>query len=113
MTKIHFFQQVTQIDNDLKAKAAVYNNLKGSLQSLERKSTSVILRMSEWTCDINWLEIYSSGSLLTRNLADLVKKEDFVLDSEYLATLLVVVPVWVHCYIPKVICYLRIIDLST
>ncbi len=32
------------------------------------------------------------GSLLTRSLADIVKKEDFVLDSEYLITLLVVVP---------------------
>ncbi|TMW40864.1 hypothetical protein DOY81_014056, partial [Sarcophaga bullata] len=34
----------------------------------------------------------SSGSLLTRNLADLVKKEHFILDSEYLTTLLVIVP---------------------
>ena len=33
-----------------------------------------------------------SGSLLTRSVADLVKKEDFVQDSEYLTTLLVVVP---------------------
>lgn len=33
-----------------------------------------------------------SGSLLTRNLADLVKKEHFILDSEYLTTLLVIVP---------------------
>lgn len=32
------------------------------------------------------------GSLLTRSLGDIVKKEDFVLDSEYLITLLVVVP---------------------
>ncbi|KAK2149510.1 hypothetical protein LSH36_449g04015 [Paralvinella palmiformis] len=64
-------KQVTQIDQDLKSKAQSYNNLKGNLQSLERKST---------------------GSLLTRNLSDLVKKEDFVLDSEYLATILVVVP---------------------
>lgn len=64
-------KQVTQIDNDLKTKSQSYNNLKGSLQSLERKAT---------------------GSLLTRNLADLVKKENFVLDSEYLTTLLVVVP---------------------
>ena len=32
------------------------------------------------------------GSLLTRNVIDLVKKEDFVLGSEYLVTLLVVVP---------------------
>ena len=36
--------------------------------------------------------LIGSGSLLTRNLADLVKKENFVLDSEYLTTLLVVVP---------------------
>jgi len=64
-------KQTTQIDQDLKSKASAYNNLKGNLQSLERKST---------------------GSLLTRNIADIVKKEDFVLDSEYLTTLLVVVP---------------------
>ncbi|KAK1806393.1 hypothetical protein P4O66_004913 [Electrophorus voltai] len=64
-------QQVTQIDNDLKARASAYNNLKGNLQNLERKN---------------------AGSLLTRSLADIVKKEDFVLDSEYLITLLVVVP---------------------
>ncbi|XP_006897234.1 PREDICTED: V-type proton ATPase subunit C 1-like [Elephantulus edwardii] len=32
------------------------------------------------------------GSLLTRSLAEIVKKDDFVLDSEYLVTLLVVVP---------------------
>lgn len=29
---------------------------------------------------------------MTRNLADLVKKEHFILDSEYLTTLLVIVP---------------------
>ncbi len=33
------FQQVTQIDNDLKAKSSAYNNLKGNLISLERKAT--------------------------------------------------------------------------
>uniref|UniRef100_A0A8C9RFI0 V-type proton ATPase subunit C n=1 Tax=Scleropages formosus TaxID=113540 RepID=A0A8C9RFI0_SCLFO len=64
-------KQVTQIDNDLKSRASAYNNLKGNLQNLERKN---------------------AGSLLTRSLADIVKKEDFVLDSEYLVTLLVVVP---------------------
>uniref|UniRef100_A0A673KQN9 V-type proton ATPase subunit C n=1 Tax=Sinocyclocheilus rhinocerous TaxID=307959 RepID=A0A673KQN9_9TELE len=63
--------KVTQIDNDLKARASAYNSLKGNLQSLERKNV---------------------GSILTRSLADIVKKEDFVLDSEYLITLLVVVP---------------------
>lgn len=36
--------------------------------------------------------VYSRGSLLTRNLADLVKKEHFILDSEYLQTLIVIVP---------------------
>ncbi|XP_022096398.1 V-type proton ATPase subunit C 1-A-like [Acanthaster planci] len=64
-------KQVTQMDGDLKTKASAYNNLKGTLQSLERKAT---------------------GSLLTRNLGDLVKKEDFISNSEYLVTLLVVVP---------------------
>lgn len=64
-------KQVGQIDADLKTKSQAYNNLKGNLQSLEKKQT---------------------GSLLTRNLADLVKKEHFILDSEYLTTLLVIVP---------------------
>jgi len=64
-------KQVTQIDADLKTKSTAYNNLKGNLQNLEKKQT---------------------GSLLTRNLADLVKKEHFILDSEYLTTLLVIVP---------------------
>lgn len=64
-------KQVGQIDADLKTKSTTYNNLKGSLQNLEKKQT---------------------GSLLTRNLADLVRKEHFILDSEYLSTLLVIVP---------------------
>ncbi|XP_061772497.1 V-type proton ATPase subunit C 1-A-like [Nerophis ophidion] len=64
-------KQVMQIDTDLKSRASAYNNLKGTLQNLERKN---------------------AGSLLTRSLADIVKKEDFVLDSEYLITQLVVVP---------------------
>ncbi|XP_073481485.1 V-type proton ATPase subunit C 2 [Aquarana catesbeiana] len=64
-------KQMTQIDTDLKSRAQTYNNIKGNLQSLERKTV---------------------GNLLTRTLADIVNKEDFVLDSEYLITLLVVVP---------------------
>uniref|UniRef100_A0A1B6CKL6 V-type proton ATPase subunit C n=1 Tax=Clastoptera arizonana TaxID=38151 RepID=A0A1B6CKL6_9HEMI len=73
---------VGQIDADLKTKSTAYNNLKSSLQNMEKKQT---------------------GSLLTRNLADLVKKEHFILDSEYLTTLLVVVPKpifndWNHYY---------------
>ena len=64
-------KQIGQIDADYKSKSASYNLLKGSLQSLERKQT---------------------GSLLVRNLGDLTKREHFVLGSEYLVTLLVVVP---------------------
>lgn len=64
-------KQVTQIDNDLKQKSVAYNNLKNCLSSIDRKTT---------------------GSLITRDLADVVKAEDFVLNSEYLQTLMVVVP---------------------
>lgn len=64
-------KQIGQIEADLKTKSSAYNNLKSNLQNMEKKQT---------------------GSLLTRNLADLVKKEHFILDSEYLTTLLVVVP---------------------
>lgn len=64
-------KQLSQIDTDLKSRALTYNSIKGNLQSLERKTV---------------------GSLLTRTLADIVNKEDFVLNSEYLITLLVVVP---------------------
>jgi len=64
-------KQVGQIEADLKVKSQAYNALKASLQNIEKKQT---------------------GSLMTRNLGDLVKKEHFVLDSEYLTTLLVVVP---------------------
>ncbi|PAV76199.1 hypothetical protein WR25_21342 [Diploscapter pachys] len=64
-------KQITQIDNDLKAKSVAYNNLKNTLASIDRKAT---------------------GSLLTKDLADVVKADDFVLNSEYLQTILVVVP---------------------
>ena len=45
------FQQVTQIDADLKTKASAYNNLKGSLQTLERKATYVV------RFTVNWLTL--------------------------------------------------------
>ncbi|KAI6187523.1 V-ATPase subunit C [Aphelenchoides besseyi] len=63
--------QITQIDNDLKAKALTYNNLKNTLASIDRKAT---------------------GSLITKDLSDLVKADDFVQNSEYLQTIVVVVP---------------------
>uniref|UniRef100_H2YK91 V-type proton ATPase subunit C n=1 Tax=Ciona savignyi TaxID=51511 RepID=H2YK91_CIOSA len=63
---------VTQVDSDLRMKSHSYNNLKSNLQSMERKAT---------------------GSLLLRNLREIVRKEDFIVGSEYLQTLLIAVPV--------------------
>jgi len=64
-------KDVTHIEMELKTRYNAYNNLKGNLQQLARKAT---------------------GNLLTRNLVDIVKKDDFILDSEYLITLVVIVP---------------------
>ncbi|XP_044118009.1 V-type proton ATPase subunit C 2 isoform X3 [Neovison vison] len=64
-------KQLAQIETDLKSRTAAYNTLKTNLENLEKKSM---------------------GNLLTRTLSDIVSKEDFVLGSEYLVTLLVIVP---------------------
>nr|XP_017820033.2 V-type proton ATPase subunit C 2 isoform X7 [Callithrix jacchus] len=64
-------KQLAQIETDLKSRTAAYNTLKTNLENLEKKSM---------------------GNLFTRTLSDIVNKEDFVLDSEYLVTLLVIVP---------------------
>ncbi|XP_058524261.1 V-type proton ATPase subunit C 2 isoform X2 [Ochotona princeps] len=64
-------KQLAQIETDLKSRTAAYNTLKTTLENLEKKSM---------------------GNLFTRTLSDIVSKEDFVLDSEYLITLLVIVP---------------------
>ncbi|XP_055028620.2 V-type proton ATPase subunit C 1-B [Misgurnus anguillicaudatus] len=63
-------KQVSQVDTELKSRRAAYNNVKSNIQSIELKT---------------------EGSLQTRGLSDIVKKEDLVLNSEYLTTLLVVV----------------------
>ncbi|XP_030638261.1 V-type proton ATPase subunit C 1-A [Chanos chanos] len=64
-------KQVSQVDSELKSRSAAYAHVKASLQSLERKT---------------------EANLQTRTLTDIVRKEDLVLNSEYLTTLLVVVP---------------------
>ncbi|CAG8478883.1 9065_t:CDS:10, partial [Acaulospora morrowiae] len=64
-------KNVSDIDTAMKSRLASYSQAKTNLQVLERKQT---------------------GNLSVRNLAGLVKKEHFVLDSEYLETLLVAVP---------------------
>ncbi|XP_076156145.1 V-type proton ATPase subunit C 1-A isoform X2 [Alosa pseudoharengus] len=63
-------RQVSQVEAELKTRNATYCNVKASLQGLERNT---------------------EGSLQTRNLTDIVKKEDLVLGSEYLTTLVIVV----------------------
>jgi len=64
-------KMLSQVDTELRSRSTSYNNLKTNLQNIERKTT---------------------GSLLMRNLAQIVKKDDVILDSEYLETLLVAVP---------------------
>uniref|UniRef100_A0A8C9YLU6 V-type proton ATPase subunit C n=1 Tax=Sander lucioperca TaxID=283035 RepID=A0A8C9YLU6_SANLU len=62
-------KEVSQMETELKSRAAAYNSVKMSLQSLEHKL---------------------DGTLQTRSLNGIVRKEDLVV-SEYLTTLLVVV----------------------
>ncbi|KAJ7630705.1 hypothetical protein FB45DRAFT_916318 [Roridomyces roridus] len=64
-------KEMVSIDNAMKAKLTNYNLVKGSLVQMQRKKT---------------------GNLSLRSLVDVVSKEDFVQDSEYLETLLVAVP---------------------
>ncbi|KAJ7102165.1 ATPase V1 complex subunit C [Mycena belliarum] len=64
-------KEMTSIDNAMKAKLTNYNLVKGSLVQMQRKKT---------------------GNLSLRSLVDVVSKEDFIQDSEYLETLLVAVP---------------------
>jgi len=64
-------KEMTSIDNAMKAKLNSYNLVKGSLTQMQRKKT---------------------GNLSVRSLVDIVSKEDFIEDSEYLETLLVAVP---------------------
>jgi len=62
---------MTSIDNVMKAKLASYNLAKGSLVQMQRKKT---------------------GNLAVRSLAEVVSKDDFIPDSEYMETLMVAVP---------------------
>ena len=63
--------EVESIDTLMKAKLLAYTQMKTQFVALQRKQL---------------------GNLSVRNLNDVVKKEYFVLDSEYLVTLLVAVP---------------------
>jgi V-type H+-transporting ATPase subunit C len=66
----------------IKAKIQVYSVTKSNLQALQRKAV---------------------GNLSVKGLNEIVKKEHFVLDSEYLTTLLVAIPTslmkdWIETY---------------
>lgn len=60
--------------------------------------------MSLSLLDLPIVPLPSRGNLFTRTLSDIVSKEDFVLDSEYLTTLLVIVPKYVGRKIVGVCC---------
>nr|CAD1829866.1 unnamed protein product [Ananas comosus var. bracteatus] len=62
--------QVAKIEDDMKVRAAEYNNVRSQLNAINRKQT---------------------GSLAVRDLSDLVKPED-IITTEHLVTLLAVVP---------------------
>ncbi|XP_002441755.1 V-type proton ATPase subunit C [Sorghum bicolor] len=62
--------QVAKIEDDMKVRAAEYNNVRSQLSAINRKQ---------------------SGSLAVRDLSNLVKPEDMV-SSEHLVTLLAIVP---------------------
>lgn len=64
-------KEMSSIDNSMRAKLTSYNLVKGSLVQMQRKKT---------------------GNLSVRSLVDVVSKEDFIGDSEYLETLLIAVP---------------------
>jgi len=64
-------QDVNSIDSLMKSRMTKYNLIKSQLTSLQRKQ---------------------NGNLSVKSLVDIVKKEHFVLNSEYLVTLIVAVP---------------------
>lgn len=64
-------KEIQQIDNLVRAKMHSYQQTRTTLSALAKKQT---------------------GSLLSRDLASLVKKDDFLGESEFMSTLFVVVP---------------------
>ena len=81
-------QETVSLDNALKAKLNNYNLVKGSLTQMQRKKTYVWISFHEMTSLIH----NQRGNLSVRSLTDVVSKDDFIQDSEYLETLLVAVP---------------------
>lgn len=73
----------------MKAKLGNYNLAKGNLVQMQRKKTYGLWLV---TSVIHTNAPEDSGNLSVRSLADVVSKESFIQDSEYLETVLVAVP---------------------
>ncbi|CAG8483112.1 6171_t:CDS:10 [Diversispora eburnea] len=55
-------QEVTRIDNTMKSKLSSYNQVKGNLQALERKQTNIadVVKKEHFVVDSNWLNKYET-----------------------------------------------------
>lgn len=81
------------------SKYPVRQTIKGIEEQIEKQMVGLEMETktihSEYITartELATMERYERGSLHTRNVSEFVKKEDFVLDSEHLITVLVVVP---------------------
>lgn len=81
---------MSSIDNVMKNKLGDYNLAKGTLVQLQRKKQYVYSIVSRYLPLTDGST--HSGNLSVRSLVDVVPRDVFVQDSEYLETLLVVVP---------------------
>lgn len=81
---------MSSIDNVMKNKLGDYNLAKGTLVQLQRKKQYVYSIVSHYLPLTDGST--HSGNLSVRSLVDVVPRDVFVQDSEYLETLLVVVP---------------------
>ncbi len=91
-------KQVSTIENAMKIKQSSYNTLKGTLLSIERKATYARVERAKegmWLAKMVLIACVCSlcrGNLLVKSLDSIVSRDDFLQDSEYLVTQLVVVP---------------------
>ena len=87
---------MASIDNALKSKLTNYNLVKGSLTQMQRRKKYKLCSSSDPVLIIG----VCSGNLSVRSLTDIVTQDDFILDSEYLETILVAVPKCVDSSLP-------------
>lgn len=83
---------MSRLEEELRTRSAEYQNISGNLAASERKEACVFLLVPKpfiRLCVVS--ETVRSGSLLVRQLGDIIAKAE-LLNTEYIATLLVVVP---------------------